>query len=90
LPAAEARLRGEKSGEHEQRGIEELGGKPEGVLFCWRRGEAHRGNGRDRSSMAATERMVDGGGAPWVCAQCERGVREGLQRSATKRGGVRE
>jgi hypothetical protein len=36
-------------------------GKPEDVPQCWRRGGAHRGNGRGRNSTAAIEQAVDHG-----------------------------
>jgi hypothetical protein len=37
------------------------GGEPGGVPRCWQRGKAHRGNGHDKNSMAATERAADHG-----------------------------
>jgi hypothetical protein len=53
-------------------------------MSCRRGGGAHRGNRRDRSSTAAMEQMAVDGGAPRVCARCEKGVQGGLLGSATE------
>ena len=73
----ETRLHGEKSGEREP--IEMEGpGETRGCLVLLRGGGAHQGNGHDKSSTAAMERTAEYGGAPRVCARCEREVRGGL------------
>jgi hypothetical protein len=53
-------------------------GETRGCLVLLRGGGAHQGNGHDKSSTAAMERTAEYGGAPRVCAWCEREVRGGL------------
>jgi hypothetical protein len=55
------------------------GGKPEGVLCYWQGGGGHQGNGRDRSSTTAVERMTT---MLHGCARSARERCEGVCRGA--------